>query len=700
MRIEIQNCNNIKHGIITLAASKLNIKYGVNGTGKSTLSRALCLHSSNQSLEKLRPFNARIQSEITPQVSVDVQLTSVMVFDDTYVNQFAFKPDEVLANSFEIFIKNAEYEERERAINEMIKIIKSTFSENQSLNNALNDFQQLLECFGNSKSGYSKNGALHKALGNGNFLLNLPDKLKPFESFLNLGEGNNVKWIKWQIDGLKFSQNSEECPYCVGHISSKKDMINAVKDECNAKEIEHLNNILSILDRLDGYFSASTRNRLRQIASNHQGLSDDEWSYLVEVKDQIHRMCIKLAALKNISFFSLKEAENSAKLIADHKIDLQLLAHLDATQTQEMADVVNNSLDEILSNTGLLVGAINKHKAKIGETIQSHQTKINDFLHYAGYHYRVSVKETNDTYKMNLLPNDEATQIDSSKHLSYGEKNAFALVLFMYDALSKNPSLIILDDPVSSFDEHKKFAIFQMLFLRHGGLKEKTTLLLTHDLEPLIDMVCTFRRDIPSNASFLHNNEGLLIETPITKDDIQTFHEICNKNIEYANNTLIKLIYLRRRYEILGDKNLAYQCLSSLFKGSEKPYKKTYNGDILFTEQEQEAAEEEIKKHISTFNYIDTHLEIKNERKLCNTYRSLASGYEKLQIYRIIFGKKNDIKGLNEDNNVIRKFINETYHIENEYVMQLDPVKFNTIPIYIIKECDKRVNSLMEDDQR
>lgn len=37
--------------------------------------------------------------------------------------------------------------------------------------------------------------------------------------------------------------------------------------------------------------------------------------------------------------------------------------------------------------------------------------------------------------------------------------------------------------------------------------------------------------------------------------------------------------------------------------------------------------------------------------------------------------------------NVITKFINESYHIENEYVMQLNPHKFESVPEYVVEEC-------------
>ncbi|EBZ9501897.1 hypothetical protein EH144_25485 [Salmonella enterica subsp. enterica serovar Typhimurium] len=39
----------------------------------------------------------------------------------------------------------------------------------------------------------------------------------------------------------------------------------------------------------------------------------------------------------------------------------------------------------------------------------------------------------------------------------------------------------------------------------------------------------------------------------------------------------------------------------------------------------------------------------------------------------------------------LRKFVNETYHIENEFICQLDPSRFDLIPEYVIMECDKLI---------
>lgn len=37
----------------------------------------------------------------------------------------------------------------------------------------------------------------------------------------------------------------------------------------------------------------------------------------------------------------------------------------------------------------------------------------------------------------------------------------------------------------------------------------------------------------------------------------------------------------------------------------------------------------------------------------------------------------------------MRKFINESFHIEDEYLFQLDPAKYNSIPDFVVAEMDR-----------
>jgi len=49
------------------------------------------------------------------------------------------------------------------------------------------------------------------------------------------------------------------------------------------------------------------------------------------------------------------------------------------------------------------------------------------------------------------------------------------------------------------------------------------------------------------------------------------------------------------------------------------------------------------------------------------------------------------------ENDVIKKFINESFHIENDYLFQLNPHEYEIIPQYIIDECDQCLKKLSAD---
>ena len=54
--IKIRNCNNIRKADISLMEGTLNIKFGYNGTGKSSISEAIRLKMEGKDLSGLTPF--------------------------------------------------------------------------------------------------------------------------------------------------------------------------------------------------------------------------------------------------------------------------------------------------------------------------------------------------------------------------------------------------------------------------------------------------------------------------------------------------------------------------------------------------------------------------------------------------------------------------------------------------------------------
>ena len=693
MDLQIKNCNNISEATVSVTENRLNIKYAINGTGKSTISKAIEAASKHDdaALKALTPYqfiddNGPDHAPMVSGLPADIKIAA---FDESYVNQYVFQEDELLKNSFEIFVKTENYEQRLAEINRLVSSVRTIFDDNPELDSLLTAVTEFISVFGNSRTGIANNGALVKGMSRGNLIRNIPTGLEDYSAFLTNAE--NSKWLKWQSNGRAFMELDDKCPFCAGDLAPRREKIDRINNEYDAKTIEHLSKILDLFERLGHYFSEETNENVRIISTNVQGLNNEQKNYLVEIKRQVEILHTKLTQLKQIGFDSLKDINRLAEAIPDFKIDMQFLSHLRSQTTEAKVAVINASVDRLIAEVGRLQGAINQQKIEIQRTVQRYNTEINEFLKNAGYNYTVSIDEMSDhSYKLLLKFGSGDTTISGVKsHLSFGERNAFALVLFMYQAIYNQANFIILDDPISSFDKNKKFAILDMLFVRGGSFRGKTALLLTHDFEPVIDAVYNHPSffDGTPVAYFMENNNGVLSEAYIQKENILSSVKVADENITSSDQDVSKLIYLRRRIEITDGKNNAWHLLSNLFHKRQIPM--LGENDRPLTPEEIADGTTIIQRYIADFDYNQLLTIVSNRAEMVTLYHNVRSNYEKLQIYRLIFDAA-------DENHVLRKFLNETYHVENDYLFQLNPLEFNTIPNYIISECDRAITLLNE----
>lgn len=688
-QVSVFNCNSVDQAEISIFAGALNIKYGPNGLGKSTIAKAIVGQIRNDnSLSELAPFKGRGKADApAPAVQGVDHLGSVQVFDDAYVQQFVFQKDEVVKNSFDIFIRTPEYEAEMAEIDTLLSGIRKAFSDNAEIEKVITDLKELRDAFGKSKTGaMPKNSKMFKAFGTGNKLENVPAALAPFSTFIKSQEP--ASWIAWQVQGNKFLPLGDNCPYCSTILASdaQKDTALAVAKEYDANTAGHINTLRGIIDRLGKYFSDKCRENLEKVTKAKVDLTPEEQAFLNGLKAHADALIARLEGLRSMSFFSLRDFEEVGEQITPMKIDLDLIDTLDSEETRKTIDPVNVQLDSLIAKVGQLKGKINHHKAKIKKTITDNQASINGFLRSAGYKYSVEIVAEPDSYKMKLVHKDQPSHIEAaSRHLSYGEKNAFALVLFMYQVLSEKPDLVVLDDPISSFDKNKKFAILHELFRGKASLQGRTTLMLTHDIEPAVDVIKStapvFQGANPV-ASFLSSRGGIVKEVPIAREDIQTFGKVCRANVATLQDPLLQCIYLRREYELRDDMGHEYNLLASLFKGRPIPTLQGPGVNRDMTPAEKQAAEASIKQdYLPQFDYDQLVAEVNNVAAIRAKFMATDVGYEKIQLFRIF--------NIDHDDDVIRKFINESYHIENEYVMQLNPHKFESIPEYVVAECER-----------
>lgn len=129
MELRINNCNNISEGTISIVEGRLNIKYAINGTGKSTISKAIEAASKHDEagLTALIPYQFIGENDPAhaPSVSGLPDNTKIAVFNESYVDQYVFQEDELLKNSFEIFVKTENYEQHLAEINRLVSNVRS-----------------------------------------------------------------------------------------------------------------------------------------------------------------------------------------------------------------------------------------------------------------------------------------------------------------------------------------------------------------------------------------------------------------------------------------------------------------------------------------------------------------------------------------------------------------------------------------------
>lgn len=692
--IELRDCNSIDSAEISLRIGALNIKYGPNGIGKSTIARALTLQAQGAgALDQLTPFKHRhIEDGARPSVTGASEIKRVLMFNDEYVSQFVFLPDEVVKNSFEIFIDTEDYREGLQQIEKIFLQLKETFDEQKEFTDALSSFRELRDAFNLTKGGsVAKTSKGIKALIVGGKLQKVPEHLHGYSGFIE--SDDPAGWITWQSRGKSFLDLSDNCPFCAT-VGVDKETATQVSQEYETAAVRNMMVLRTAIEKLGMYFEPRYLEQLTELTTSITGVSPEKELFLVTLRGQIETLLRRLSSLEGLSFHVLRDEANVADVLAELKIDLGLLHALNSETTQTVVDLINKRLDEVAAQINSIRQRIGEQKTRVAKLIKLNQDAINDFLRSAGYRYTVRIEARDDSYRMLLEHQDAPGHLETAAaHLSYGEKNAFALVLFMHQVQRERPDLVVLDDPVSSFDKTKKFAILHQLFHGKNSLRNSTSLLLTHDIEPAIDIVRTGTSGQFTAAEpivhFLSGRDGRVVEKPVAADDIATFSEVCDANIKSASDPLIKAIYLRRRFEIHGSRGLEYELLSSLLHVRVAPTRKGDGGEhIALTEAEILEATQGVREYIPAFDYAGVLDEIRGPGSLSMRFAQTDVGYEKVQIFRVM--SVLDPVAMKGDD-VFTKFVNETFHIENEYVMQLNPREFDAVPDFVVAACSKLV---------
>lgn len=702
--IQIHNCNNIKNGTIRIEPNKLNIKYGINGTGKTTIANAIKYSVKEDKLQDLQSYYSTDKASI----EVSPKFNKILVFNEEFINQVVFVEDEVIENSFEVFLKTPDYEAKKRRLDEHLKILREIVVEDSEIVDLKNKLMTINGKFSRTSTGKLSTTGVFKSLLLKQNLYNIPTELESYRPFIENAD-NNIAWIDWVNKGDAFD-NIDCCPYCSeglkeNHIQKKE----IFKKTYKKKDSQNLKEILELVQELKEFISDEKYNDLIKYIKSET--PDDVIKMIVgKLTTELDLLISRFDAIsdfgrKNIAMADISDIEQQ---ISHMEIPVDVFEIFRGEKLLNIFSRINEKIVQLKGEVSSLKKEMGELKGLLLATINASQMDINDFLKTAGINYEIEIRAEDETNSKTILKqcfSDEKSNVENIReHLSWGEKNAFSLILFMYYAHMQNAHLIILDDPVSSFDSNKKYAILHRMFKNMGkqqiSLLDKTVLLLTHDFEPITDFIVVGKMSKDNAvASFVWNENGIVAEQIIDPED-----DVCIITEEYANiarksdiNIVSRVAFLRKLCELngrQGEWGEAYEILSCLVHASGIRRKLANDTYVDMDDTEIERGMSKIKEFIPGFDfeeYKDSTYTISGIKTL---YECENNAYLKIQLFRAICEIAGDTIKLSPFDDGWYKFIDETYHIENDYLHYLDILKFNIVPNYISNKVEEMMSKL------
>lgn len=709
MNYIFENIGNLDKASVTIERGKVNLKYGFNGIGKTTLVKAIkYVFGDDQTKLFLNNvlLSYRTGKEPVYPFSLKTDFNDLLIFDKNYFDKL-FKQIDFLNNTYDLIIESDEYKKLLDPIYSKISIIKDLINSTNYIDllNIMNN------CYGKEIIKYKSDGKTPIKSGSVLFLYaskniqitsDIPSELDSYSKFIK--SGFRSEWYKW-LNTAKDNWYDKEnrCPFCgEPQTDSLKDRIatlKALKDKSEYSEYDKEQSFVSgVSNFVDGELASkiSSINNLNSKADTLiikpllEGIG-----LLIEENEKIKYFLSleakKLIDSKNEGTYDSLAAEFKSKKLSDK---LNLCDH----SGNNVVNIINDTIDELIASLESLREYVGKLNKQIKDKIESNKDLINEFLKISGMPYAVDIKQQGDTRFETLFSYRGNSNVISNQlpYLSYGEANALALLLFCLEAKNKENALIIFDDPVSSFDNNKRYAIYDYIFNNISGKKllwNKTCVILTHDFDSVVVFSKCFpigRQDI-TRFFYLSLENYELNERVFSDDDIvNTFNIYKSIAMDVDRPIISRITAARHCCEIRGAKGSdEYNVLSSLIHKREKPTKDE-KGDVEYTQEEISAVLDRMKNLFGgDYDYNSYLNALKSIEDLKIKYSDSSSKFDKLCIARYILS---DLKGKDIENNVIWNFLSEVYHIEKDTIHTISNYEIFDVPDYIISMCDTLIS--------
>ncbi len=533
MELKIRNFANITEMDLILDEKKLHFIYGISGSGKTSLARAMTIDESE--CDSYRTFGSSKPAEVSVNKKLDF-----IVFNEKAIQEYTFaktgtgiydvlygENDELraLKNSLNGFLESDEM----ASIRAVIEKYKENFE----------TLKSELHITTTGTGAISKTG-LYKSLAT-------PSKYYNDDSEMDISQRD---WIKQGIEYI----SDDNCPFCSQPIS--ETIVNSIKKIANnlPEELGKLVSAKNVLSSLNIDVDLKLINNEEQQQNLKNGI--DSFHNTVKEMDSILN-------LLNISLNNDKDLTKKGKIKISKNTEIIF---------SNVGININEITDKLIKDKEGYSAQKNIYNSKLRGNIRDNIKKINKYFSEFGINYKFEKIDTlsrKSTYS--LIHND--TDKDTSENLSTGEKNIIAIILFILSYKTKD---VIIDDPASSFDEFRREKILYFILRERysENIPKKMTIILSHDqiflkfltkdyMNPSGTKNVKFGKYI-GNVLHFENLYSRCILKPINFGDIDSIIIHIKKQILASNVYLQKILNLRLFYENIDGNSIQYNYLSAI----------------------------------------------------------------------------------------------------------------------------------------
>ena len=475
---------------------KILVGFGSNGKGKSTIKDLFQNDNLTPNFElKNDPQSNGIYAEFGKN--------NYLVFDEKFVDQFVYSNNALQQNQMKIIMKTDTikdlFEQKSHA-NEVVEKIMDV----------VNHYISTIESFESTLNIKNDRGTVTAAKGRFATTFIKGELPYKYDDLFSIKEINHRKW--WYEGLIIFKDNHlDYCPWCKNSIDSVNEEV-----KCQVSAVEETS-------RIDNKLFSDKADKVALLATimNNTLISDKVKELISELIEKINISVDQnfektiLGEINHLSdllehdkkvFENIKQKVKVLDNILEVK-EIDLINEISTLgffkNTSELLELSKN-VDYFIKYTKEIIDGIKDSNRELYNIIKDSEKDINSIIKELGLKYCLKIESDsivsngiNDTEQYITLTSLNGSDVSQNvgATLSFGEKSTLAFAIFIEQVrnYSDSNTIIIFDDPISSYDIFRRYTslgIIQTI----TNLDYKKIVILTHESNFLTSIIANYDR--------------------------------------------------------------------------------------------------------------------------------------------------------------------------------------------------------------